>query len=232
MQKQTIVFKIFLALQNTNDHIEIGIFEQNKCLGFAHIEKKNASKDFLVILERLLKEVNIPLSALEFCLINQGPSPFTLLRTTLSYANGLHAALQIPLAGISNFLVVGSQNQAELANYNILILQNAFMKQLYYYYNTGNKNEPIIGCDYPEKIQSLIIADKKMPLIVIGNGYLIYENELSWLVQPHIIIKKESTNFSPITFFGSWGYDQIIAGSIPLCYEPIMPLYFKQPLIF
>ncbi len=229
MQKQTIKIEFFLALQSTDTEIQLGIFNKNLCLASSAIDKKEASKKFLIILDELLNEAKIPCESISACIVNRGPSPFTLLRTVMTYAHGLQAALKIPVAGIEGFYALAAEH--EKAQYDTLILQNAFSNQLYYYYVKNKTKEIKSGCIHYAQLKEALNLPPKNQIILLGNGYEQYQSQLSYL-KTGIIINNPTFHFPSINFLGCWGYKQIINGSIELSNQTIMPLYLKNPDFF
>jgi tRNA threonylcarbamoyl adenosine modification protein YeaZ len=231
MQKQTITIEFFLALQSTDSHIEIGIFNKNHCLASSAITKKDASKTFLIVLDELLNKTNLQCKSLNACLVNRGPSPFTLLRTVIAYTHGLQAALKIPIAGIEGFHALSAQHGQK--EHDTLILQNAFGNQLYYYHANCKTKEIKDGCTHYSQLEETLNLTPNAPLIVLGNGYELYKEQLTHLKKQSITINHDpTTHFPSINFLGSWGYEQIINGSAELTDQPLMPLYLKNPDFF
>lgn len=230
MQKQTIKIEFLLALQSTDTEVQIGVFNKNLCLSSSVLNKKDASKNFLIVLDELLNKAKIPCQSINACIVNRGPSPFTLLRTVITYAHGLQAALKIPIAGIEGFYALAAEHKK--TKYDTLILQNAFGNQLYYYYVKDTTQEIKSGCVHYQKLKETLNLPLKSQIILLGNGYEQYTNQLSYLNEMCIIKNDQITYFPSINFLGSWGYDQIINGSIELTNQTIMPLYLKNPDFF
>ncbi len=91
----------FLALQNTYDHVEVGLFSRTPQLVSSYsIAKMEASRSLIPSLERFLQEQQLHLKDFPFLVVNQGPGPFTTLRTVIATANGLSFATGIPLIGV------------------------------------------------------------------------------------------------------------------------------------
>lgn len=230
MQKQTINIEFFLALQSTDLDIQLGIFNKNQCLSFTTIDKKDASKNFLVILDDLLHKTNIQCQSLSACIVNRGPSPFTLLRTVITYTHGLQAALKIPVAGIEGFCALAAEHGKK--RHDTLILQNAFGDQLYYYHVNDITKEVRHGCVHHTKLKETLNLIPSTPLTLLGNGYEHYKEQLSYFKEQYIVMDNPTAYFPSINFLGSWGYEQIMNGSIELTDQTVMPLYLKNPDFF
>ncbi len=82
MQKQKLTPEFFLAFQATYDNYEIGLFDQLDCIDMVQEDKILASRNFILLLESLLRRNNVSLEDLNFIAVNQGPGyflPYALL---------------------------------------------------------------------------------------------------------------------------------------------------------
>lgn len=146
----------------------MALFNEDKQLAFAEIDKTKASKECILVLNSMLQENQIEFSNLAFIGVNQGPGPFTTLRVVISTVNGLSFSTKIPLVGI-NAIQALLEEHASAAT-NAIALLNAFGNELYYGIKKGN-DSLIYGCT---NIQNLIIEiNKKIPnepILFLGNG--------------------------------------------------------------
>jgi len=91
----------FLGLQNTYDSVELGLFSEKPHLIDAHsLPKTQASSELILALAQFLQKHQLHFAQLPFIVVNQGPGPFTTLRTVIATANGLSFASAIPLIGV------------------------------------------------------------------------------------------------------------------------------------
>ena len=140
-------------------------------------------------------------------------------------------ALKIPVAGIEGFHALAAEHEHK--EYDTLILQNAFGNQLYYYHVNRTTKEIKNGCVHHTLLYDTLKLVPDTPLVLLGNGYDLYNQQLSSFEKRHTIVNNSSTSYFPsITFLGSWGYEQIMNGSLELTDQAIMPLYLKNPDFF
>src|SRR5436190_17333509 len=93
---------LFLTLHGTAQHVEVGLFQEKKLLKSITIKNSDTNKLIIPTIDSLLKQENLSLAHLAFIAANQGPGPFTTLRTILTTVNGLHFASNLPIIGIDS----------------------------------------------------------------------------------------------------------------------------------
>lgn len=159
---------LFLTIASTYDAVYIALFKDNTVVESIHEHKFEASKNLIVACNRLLNNNNLTLSDLTFIAVNQGPGPFTTLRTVITYANGISFASSIPLIGI-NSLHALLQEYADPAYPQTIVLLNAFGNDVYW------ATSHIIGCSAITAV--LEQAENTYPqqtIRFIGNGAALY----------------------------------------------------------
>jgi tRNA threonylcarbamoyl adenosine modification protein YeaZ len=133
------------------------------------IPNAQASKQLVFVIAHVLKKQNLCLEDLAFIFVNQGPAPFTTLRTVLSTVNALSFARHIPLVGIDSLKALAAESssvhtiRAQDNNKIITVaLLDAFNSDVYYCFKA----------DAPE-----IVPDKSGPEYKPGLEYKTgYEN--------------------------------------------------------
>src|SRR5581483_212122 len=90
----------FLTIHTGYQNVELGLFQEKRCIARAREQNKRISKYFLSFLQELLSAHNVLIEDLTFIAANQGPAPFTTLRVMLASINGLSFATNIPLVGV------------------------------------------------------------------------------------------------------------------------------------
>ncbi len=134
---------LFLILNGTSPHVEIGLFQEKKLLASSSIKNSYTNKLLIPTIDLLLKQENLLFTHLAFVGANQGPGPFTTLRTLLTTVNGLHFASNIPIIGIDSLIGLAHEYEnsykhapenINLTNTdtNILVLLDAFNNDVYY----------------------------------------------------------------------------------------------------
>ena len=128
----------FLAIQNTYEMIEMALFNEDSIVESITIDKKEATKTIVTVLNALLERNNCPLNSLDFFAVNQGPGPFTTLRVVIATMNGLAFATNIPLVGVDGLDVLCAEEQD--ASFPITVaLLNAFNSDVYYALQVSDK---------------------------------------------------------------------------------------------
>jgi|GEM_PF-616425 len=105
---------LFLTLNGTFQHVEIGLFQDTKLLKTIIIKNSNTNKLIIPTIDSLLKEESLSLTNLAFIAANQGPGPFTTLRTILTTINALNFASNIPIIGIDSLIGLAREYDAHL----------------------------------------------------------------------------------------------------------------------
>lgn len=220
----------FLAIQNTYHHIEIALLEDNICIDFLQEEKQYASKNFVIMLDMLLQKNRVKLSSLSFCAVNQGPSPFTTLRSVIASVNGLHFALGIPLIGIDGLEALFLEYKTELHT-NHLILLNAFNNDVYFYFQNSSQ-PPLKGY---KKIDTLLdYVREQIPsdsISFLGNAATLYNDKITALFD-HAAIHFLNPNPATcsIQYIGTLGY--LYWQNKEKLSTSIAPLYLKQHSVY
>lgn len=165
----------FLSLQSTYTHIELGIYKNDACIAFVQIDKTRASKECVPTIAEILKNNGLGIGDLSFIGVNQGPGPFTTLRTLIATANGLAFAQTIPLVGV-NGMETFLQEYAHQST-NIVALLNAFGSDLYYGIRIGSNYEE--GCASIDNVLSMIAQKITLDSVLfVGNGTSIAKEQI------------------------------------------------------
>lgn len=173
---------IFLAIQSTYDAIELGLFDIHQCIEKHTISKFQASAHLIPILDAILKNNNKSWTDLSFCVVSQGPGPFTTLRTVIATMNGLSYATHIPLIGISALDVLIQECDPTSAK-NVCALLQAFSGDVYVGLRKAHQqvlNLSLAGADLCTFFDSHGITE----LEIVGNGISLYEDILKKCLIP------------------------------------------------
>ena len=104
---------VYLALQNTYDTVQIGLFQDNVLVDFHEVHKHHLSKDFILLVLGLLRHHKVQFKDLSFIGVNVGPSPFTTIRALLAAVNGINFAINLPLVPVDGLLLLAkSENDS------------------------------------------------------------------------------------------------------------------------
>lgn len=165
----------YLALQSTYTHIELGIYQNDACIDFVQIDKTRASKECVPTIATLLKNNSLTISDLSFIGVNQGPGPFTTLRTLIATVNGLAFSGIIPLIGVNG--MEGLLQEYIHKSPNVVALLNAFGSDLYYGIRTGSSYDE--GCASIDSVLSMIAQKiQTETLLFVGNGVDLVHDQI------------------------------------------------------
>jgi tRNA threonylcarbamoyl adenosine modification protein YeaZ len=214
----------FLALQNSYQEVQIGLFSFGPALANQQsIDKMHASKDFIPTLDQFLKKNDIALSDIPFIAVNQGPGPFTTLRVVITTANGISFASGIPLIGIDALEAMYIAWHHHQYPYTIILL-NAFAHDVYVAIGLRGK---IIFKGY-KNIDQLLEELQNIPedMYFIGNGISLYLEKIQHTLGSKAIIEPAHPDYCSLEVVGQMGFAKWQAGNKGV-YQ-LLPLYLKQ----
>jgi tRNA threonylcarbamoyl adenosine modification protein YeaZ len=165
----------YLALQSTYTNLELGIYRNDACLACVHIDKTKASKECVPTIAALLQQNKLTISNISFVGVNQGPGPFTTLRTAVATVNGLAFARTLPLVGV-NGIETFLQEYAHQST-NVVALLNAFGSDLYFGIRTGSSYDE--GCNSIDNV--LLTVTQQIPagpILFVGNGVALATEQI------------------------------------------------------
>jgi len=174
----------FLSIQGSYQDLELAIFYNNKCLNKIKKNNKKGSSCLLTAIDELLNNLSLKLSSIKFIAIDQGPGAFTSLRVTITTANALSFATNIPLIGISGLEAL-AYSALDRVNDNDLIISilNAYHEDIYYAVFKKQNNQLLLVEEPSYKNIETFINELTPNAILIGNalekipGHLFIINE-------------------------------------------------------
>lgn len=217
----------FLVLTNDYQKTWIGIFEHFQCIDFCVEDNKKISKNIFLHIDQLLKKNKLIFDSILYSAVNQGPGPFTTLRSIIASMNGLSFAIQKPLVGINGIVTLVHEQYDATCDYTI-VLNNAFCNDVYYaILDQGKKCE--LGCVSFDKIIGMInaLSGEKIKLI----GSLIEEKkiELGDRIHKYLVIPKHCPASASLEVLGKQAYRQWQEKNNIV--SELTPLYFKDSSI-
>jgi tRNA threonylcarbamoyladenosine biosynthesis protein TsaB len=225
MQKSQLTSNLFLAIQNTYDAIELALFEQNGLIDSTSESKMHASKNFILCVQQLFNRNNITVDNIQFMAVNQGPGPFTTLRTILASTNGLSFAKKIPMIGIDGLLALVHEYKNE-AYPNTVALLNAFNKEVYFAKSMANNPIETGYMNATEFIKKLHKDYPNTSIQFIGNGVALHFDEIIQTFGDKAYIPDPIPLVCSIKQIGSIGW-QHWQQQINISYQ-LLPLYLKK----
>lgn len=215
--------KYSLCLQATYNKVDVALCNDQYIIDSLSIPNNSSSAQLVVCLDQLLKKHSTSIKDCLYIAANQGPAPFTTLRTILATINGIQAAINIPLIGIDGLQSLIDQHKSKNYTYTIALL-NAFNNELYYaiYF----ENNCITGYASCENIVSLIketIGNDSA--LIIGNGIEILKKDYSGTFGTQISF---NTSIVYITIADVAHIAQKAWSNGGDFTIPLMPLYLKK----
>lgn len=173
---------LFVAVSSTYTTVQIALFENDRLIQSTQEHKFDASKKLIVALDIILKNNAIDLSDLAFIGVNQGPGPFTTLRTVIACANGISFASGIPLIGINS--LDGLLEEYQDSHYfNTICLLNAFGHDVYW----ATKNT--FGCNtITIVLNELKERYPEQPVRFLGNGVSLHQQTIKQIFGSYAVI--------------------------------------------
>lgn len=146
------------------------------------VKHTDASVKLLPMIDGLLNNISLKLHDLDAIAVNQGPGPFTTVRSVIATVNGLGFATHLPLIpvnGIESF--VHAHNQ-EPYQYTIALL-NAFCNDVYYAqleHATGIISSGCCSITYwLKQFKQFLQHYPNARIKFIGNGCIVYRAEIA-----------------------------------------------------
>ncbi len=212
----------YLAIQNTYHDVQLGIYTDERLLGFTAIHKFQASKELIIKIDSLLQHAHLQLDDIDFIVANEGPGPFTTLRVVITTINGLSFAKRIPLIGVNALWAAAHEwkRPGELC----AILFNAFGNDLYALL-IKNDTELLYGVYRVEDLLTAL-APFEEKIRFLGNGSDLHRESISVALGERAILSPTIPSYSSLKQIASMGYSSWSNGC-KTSYQ-LEPLYLKQ----
>jgi tRNA threonylcarbamoyladenosine biosynthesis protein TsaB len=216
---------LFLNVNTRYKDVEIGIFNGMECIAHTQTDSKHISKNFLSLIDDMLKTHAYELNDFDFISAHQGPAPFTTLRASLASINGLAFATHTPLIGVNGLEALYRTHTD--SSHDTIVLLNAFCKDVYFCMKSyDHENHTVQGCmnidEFIAYVNSKII-DK--PLHIIGNGLSLYKQDLKEKLTYTNILYGDNIECVDLQTVALHAYN--IWENNHRTYDQLMPLYLK-----
>lgn len=198
----------YICLHNTYHSVEVALLTNNSIIKKIPITKEEASALLIPKIDKLLTSNNLTISDLTCLIINQGPAPFTTLRTMIATVNGISFATHIPLVGVDGLIAL-LKEYSDKKNYPTVALLNAFNKAVYYAIAHSSLAQPTIGYDSINTLlESLKTQFIQTPIRFIGNACLLYKNEIIELFGDNALLDEPVPEVASIECIIKLGLEQ------------------------
>ena len=216
----------YLSVQNDYTRLEIALMRDTELVDHTACAKENASRDFIIHLSELLERNQLVVTDMPFIAVNQGPGPFTTLRTVLASVNGLSFATTIPLVGVDG-LDAGLDEFANTDYQVNVYLLNAFNGDVYFGIQEGDsrrKGYKKIGALLAE----LHDAHPATPINFFGNGAELYVRDIRYELSGRAIFAEPMPSACSIAQIGRMGLEKWHQEEKLAATPQLLPLYLKQ----
>lgn len=213
----------YLTLQHTYTDIQYALSKDNHILHNSSDDKLHASKNIIISIQELLNTQNLALADLSFIAVNQGPGPFTTLRTVIATANGIAFASGIPLVAVNGLEALVMEYLSPDYPYTVALL-NAFGHDLYYGISTNGSLD--IGCaNYKKVLTDIQNIGKDPSVLFVGNGTAMYQETIKEIFKNQAVFPDPIPQTSSIAQVAKLGYQYWQKQNH--IFKQIEPLYLK-----
>jgi tRNA threonylcarbamoyladenosine biosynthesis protein TsaB len=167
---------LFLAVHARYKDVQLGLFKDERLIELASDESKKISKNFISLLDGMLKKHALTFSSLAFIAAHQGPAPFTTLRVCLTTVNGFAFATKVPLIGVNGLKEL--VDQYKRADAITVALLNAFSQEVYYGIDDPFNKDISYGYAPAEAFIKELAQKYQSQVSFVGNGIELYEQNL------------------------------------------------------
>jgi tRNA threonylcarbamoyladenosine biosynthesis protein TsaB len=215
----------YLVVHTRYSDVEIGLFKANQFCASIKLENKLVSSCFPLDVTKFLDSYKITIHDLDFIAAHQGPAPFTTLRVSLAFLNGLAFTHKIPLIGIDGLRSFAIEQARDNYSY-ICVFLNAFCNDIYagIYQSNNNNFQEHVGpahkiIDYAAQVTSGSI-------LCIGNGVLLHQELIRTYFGSRAIIPDFVPEIVSITSIAQQALTNWKKQEAPI--YSLMPLYLKS----
>ncbi len=208
---------VFLTVHARYKDVQWGIFRDADLIQAGTDDSKKVSKNFLPMLDSLLKKNKLAFSELSFIVAHQGPAPFTTLRVCLATVNGFNFATGIPLVGINGLETLIDQYKQQQTI--TVVLLNAFSHEVYYALHDPASDTIQYGCAQAESYITQLAQTSTGTVTFLGNGVTLYAQTIKTAFgerahyEPRELISLERVAEQGLT---KWGKRQISTQLLPV----------------
>lgn len=212
---------VFLAIHARYKDVQWGIFRDAHLIEAGADDNKKVSKNFIMLLDRLLKSHKLALSELSFIAAHQGPAPFTTLRVCLATVNGFAFATGIPLVGING--LEGLIDEHKSPDHVTVVLLNAFCHEVYYAVHDPATDSVQYGYAPAELFISTVARDHTGSIAFLGNGVEMYKQSIEQACGTRAQIMHQD-----LISLENIAHRALTAWSRNAVHHQLMPVYLKS----
>lgn len=182
------------------------------------------SENLMPMIENAFSKTSLSLKDIDLIVCDKGPGSFTGIRIGVATAKAFHDSMNIPCIGVSSLesLAYNVRNNGYICS--ILDCKNENCYFAVYKLNDGIYTEIIKPS--ADTVQNLltILKNYEDTITFVGDGALIYQNEISLEITNACFIPKDKNILDSYTL-GLVGLDRYLKKDL----DDVLPLYLKKP---
>ena len=176
----------YLAIDASTEACSVALQVNNKVYSRYELCPQSHSLRLLPMIDSVLAEANVTLSALNGLIFGQGPGSFTGVRIGVGVAQGLAFAANLPVVGVSSLQAMAQQAYVEFGEEQVLAAIDARMAEVYNGFFQLDENnimqaQQVEAVTPPAKLGDLMSAVIDKPSYVVGSGWDAYPETLAEL---------------------------------------------------
>jgi len=203
-----------LAIESASITASCAVSENDVVLGeYSLGYKKTHSEKLMPLIENLLEDMDIKIKEIELIAISEGPGSYTGLRIGASIAKSIAYAINVPIVNIPTMKSLAANIYS--VDRNLVPIMDAKAGRVYSgIYKWDNDNLTTVKEQFPTDIDELIemLNDKKIPVILIGDGSENYKNLLVEKLKVEHIFSPKQFNILRASSLACLGYSMVLSG--------------------
>lgn len=120
-----------LAIETATESCSVALWQDGECLEHWQRAERQQTALVLPMVQAVMAEAGLPLSAVDVIGFGCGPGAFTGVRVAVAVAQGLGFSLQRPLVGVSTLATLALEAAQAAGDGDWLVAQDARMNELY-----------------------------------------------------------------------------------------------------
>ena len=173
-----------LALDTATEACSVALLHDGKVLSHYEVAPRLHAQRLLPMIQELLGEAGLALSALDAIAFGRGPGAFTGVRIAIGVVQGLAFALDRPVLPVSNLAVLAQRALREHGAQQVAAAIDARMDEVYFgHYALVDGVMTLVGEEVVSEPAALVQARDKLTGAVscVGTGFETYGETLGGL---------------------------------------------------
>ncbi len=224
---------VLLAI-DTSVACAVGVAQEQQLSCRSSLSARHAAQEVLALVDEVLADAELHLSQLEAIAVVTGPGSFTGLRIGIGAAQGLSAALQLPVIPISSLALQAWSASRNHAYEYWLVAQPARDGEVYFAaYQTSDSGYRLIGTEqvsHPSTLEPVPLMDSSgnepIDWAAVGDAWSQPGALLNHLaIEPALITSSHESSIEDLCWLGT-----LLRKSGADSTELILPNYVKEQM--